>query len=322
MTSAERRLEAPRALDLAVEDRVEGAHVGEPGQLVGHRLALDLSRAGWRSRSRPRPGRRGTGAAPPPRARTGACGARSRGRPGTRGSCRAARASAPPGACTRADAGGSRHPRRPRRLAVLARLDALRADHPHARRPALRGPHRLLELVVVARRRCSRGRRRSSTGRARPASASQASTAVRTASATTPSRSRPIASASPTRRIASVSSPRWRWTSSIFEASCADMLLNSRPSCANSSWPSTGTGCLKSPRASRRAATRKVSICWVSARLTTPAEASASTGTPAGAAPITKRLRAIVFDSSAVLRKTASSSATPGRSRSDSILPR
>ena len=66
--------------------------------------------------------------------------------------------------------------------------------------------------------------------RAWPASASHASTAVRTASATTPSRSRPIASASPTRRIASVSSPRWRWTSSIFDASWADMLLNSRPS--------------------------------------------------------------------------------------------
>ncbi len=162
----------------------------------------------------------------------------------------------------------------------------------------------------------------ASTGRALPASASHASTAVRTAKATTPLRSSPMASASPTRRIAALSSPRWRLTSSIVVASCSDMLLNSRPSWANSSRPATGTGCLKSPRARRRAATRKVSICCVRARLTMPADSMASTRKASSSAPTTSRLREIVSDSDAVLRKTASSKCAPPASATGSTRPR
>ncbi len=65
----------------------------------------------------------------------------------------------------------------------------------------------------------------------------------------------------PTRRMAVSSSRRWRSTSSILPSSCSDMRLNSRPSCANSSLPVTGTGWSKRPLASRRAASRNSPIC-------------------------------------------------------------
>ena len=192
---------------------MERAQVGEPGQLVGHRLALDLLVQG-RVLDRHH-GLAGQvleqllllvrEAPPRPRDREDP---EELAAPGQRQHRHRERVHG-------ADAGGRRHPRAA--TARRPRSPGARADHPHARRAPLRGPHRLLELLVTVRR-CSRGRRPRRPAGARPASASHASTAVRTARATTPSRSSPIASASPTRRIASVSSPRWRWTSSIFEA--------------------------------------------------------------------------------------------------------
>ncbi len=104
-----------------------------------------------------------------------------------------------------------------------------------------------------------------------------------------PSRSRPDANASPTRRIVSSSSLRLRWTSSIFDASCSDMRLNSVPSAANSSPPSTGTGREKSPAARRRAAARNCSIWRCSARTTTTDESSASSRNATRIAPISAR---------------------------------
>ena len=168
-------------------------------------------------------------------------------------------------------------PRALRALVALERAEQLRPnvrpDHEDVRARPPRSPARARPRPSPPR--SARTRRARAAARA-PTSASQASTAWRTASATTPWRSRPVASASPTRRIVSSSSWRLRSTSSILASSCSDMSLNSRPSCANSSLPSTGTSCRKSPRESRRAAARKVAIWPVSARLTKVAEASAS----------------------------------------------
>ena len=84
-----------------------------------------------------------------------------------------------------------------------------------------------------------------------------ASTAVCSASSSSARRFRLDAKVSPIRRIASLSRTRSRDNSSSRRQSSLDMLLNSAPSAANSSLPSTLIGEDKSPLPSRRAASRK-----------------------------------------------------------------
>ena len=90
------------------------------------------------------------------------------------------------------------------------------------------------------------------------------------------------------------------------------MLLNSRPSWENSSRPLAGTGCSKSPRASRRAAARNFWIWAWSARDTNTDDASASTKNASRIPKITLRLSETALSSPDELSKTATSTAPPG----------
>ena len=97
---------------------------------------------------------------------------------------------------------------------------------------------------------------------ARPQSPPTPSTAVCTTISSTPTRSRPRANDSPTRRIASCRRLRSLRSSSSRPSSSRAIELNSLPRAANSSLPSAGTWTVKSPRPRRWAAN---SSRWTSA---------------------------------------------------------
>ena len=117
------------------------------------------------------------------------------------------------------------------------------------------------------------------------------STAVCTTISSSPTRSRPAANDSPTRRIASCRRARSRWRSSSRASSCRAIELNSLPSAANSSLPSAGTVTEKSPRPSRCAATSRRWISDCRRRETATAKTKASTRKPTKAAAAASEVR-------------------------------
>ena len=119
---------------------------------------------------------------------------------------------------------------------------------------------------------------------ARPAAAPIPSTAVCTTISSSPTRSSPAANDSPTRRIASCSRPRSRWSSSSRPSSWRAIELNSLPRAANSSLPSAGTVTEKSPLPSRCAATSRRWISDCRRRETATAKTNASARKPKKAA--------------------------------------
>ena len=136
-------------------------------------------------------------------------------------------------------------------------------------------------------------------------------------------RSRPVASASPTRRIVSASSWRLRSTSSIFASSWTDMSLNSRPSSANSSLPVERDELLEV--AARQAAApppgRSLSGP-LSARLTKPAEISASSTNRPTRSAMSRRLLAMCSENEAVGVSTPSRTGGPAGASIETNLPR
>ena len=135
-------------------------------------------------------------------------------------------------------------------------------------------------------------------------SASTPSSAASTRMPSCASRSRPVPADSPTRRTVSCSRARSSPSSSRRDSSSRAMSLNSRPSSANSSWPSVGTATEKSPLPSLRAASSRRLICAWSERAAVRAKASAQ---------IRKANRTSTITT--VLSGTASALASAGASR-------
>ena len=219
MHQAERLAEALGALDLGGHGLLEAAAVEQAGELVGHRLALDrLVQADVLDRHRRLLGEVVEELALGRRERRG----RARATETTPDDARVAVVAAAHRMRQRGDVVDGR-------LARLARL-----EHPglgRARRP----PRARRRSPVSAT--CSSGAAALGRTDARPASAPTPSTAVLTTISSSPSRSRLAANVSPMRRIASCSRARSWLSSSRRSSSWRDILLNSSPSAANSSWP-------------------------------------------------------------------------------------
>ena len=306
-------LEAPAALDLAVERLVELAQVREAGQLVGDRLALHglvevafsidttawparyansslSSRENARAAARDRHHAHVLGAAR--RAERASTGSPARGR-------RPARADAAcRGRCRGRVAGSS----------VPSSSAPTSAPHAKASRSAVSSarsaPRLLADLDSRERTACRAGARGRRRPRTRPPP-------VRTARSTMPWRSSPAANASPTRRIVSSSSRRLRSTSSIFASSCSDMLLNSRPSARTRRRPRPGPG--GGSRPWRGAAPREELLDLALERADTNTdEASASSRNAAGSRRSAGGCRAIVHrERVAAVRRPRRSTGAP-----------
>ena len=254
MHEAERLAEAPGALDLGRQRLLEAAAVEQARQLVGRPPGARRSRAGRRSRATSRPAGPGSrsssrsGSVNPPVA----AGDRDEARRARRRACAAAarcaarwsatpRADAPTAnACaSTADMAASAASTSP--LVTTTSSGAAGRGAPRRGRRRRRRRRLAVDRDLEQARR-GRGWRRTS----RRCGASRAAAA----------RARPFRSRS---RASS-----WR-----------DILLNSSPSAANSSWPIVGTREAKSPAPMRRAASRKPASWRVQRAREEPARASA-----------------------------------------------
>ena len=239
----------------AVDDLLEAPVVEQARQLVGHGLALDQSRAGRRSRSRPPPGWRGSGTARARRSMNGSPSRATEIRPTTV-------PSPEPNGCASAAWPSC----------------SVSAGPPGVQRERLDAADRLVEGAHVAR-----GRHAASGARPAPRATSpgpprrrRRRPPSRRRSPGGASRSRFDAAVSPMRRIDSCRRARSARSSSRRASSWPAMVLNSWPSSANSSSPSVGHVVEKSPPPSRRAASRKPPICDCSERDTSRAKLKAS----------------------------------------------